>query len=220
MVRPFRILFPAVAALSLCAAVALAQGPPGLTMGHAFHPLHCGPGFYLSWVKLLGCTLVFLAWARGATWVNNDCQEHRLRYQRWNPLVVGSFFGAWLLLLLLPWFWVGFPLLVIAAVVPPAAYIVHRNGQLHPTERVLTPDHLRFCLSQWLAPLGIKFAAEKPSQFDVGPPVQLTPRDCSKEEEGVARATRPALARLRPRAAGPGRRPDAPGDGNHARLHA
>ncbi len=60
-----------------------------------------------------------------------------LNYLRWNPIVFGTFAGALLLHWLLPWFWLGFPLLVIAYVAPLATYIIVRNRKVDNNERVL-----------------------------------------------------------------------------------
>ena len=34
-----------------------------------------GAGYYLSWIKMAACWLVFLAWVGSANWVNRDCQD-------------------------------------------------------------------------------------------------------------------------------------------------
>ena len=83
-----------------------------------------GPGFYLNWVKILACWLVFLLWVKTTDWVSTDCQDLKLDYLRWNPIVFGTFMAAFVLLWLIPYFWIGFPLLVIAYVAPLATYIV------------------------------------------------------------------------------------------------
>ena len=82
----------------------------------------------------------------------------------------GVFFGFYLLMWLLPWFWLGFPMLIVAYVAPLATYIIYRNGQVHPSQRVLTPAHIRFWLSQRFS--GVE--AEKKSAWEKGPPVTLT----------------------------------------------
>lgn len=132
-----------------------------------------GPGHYLSLPKVAVCWALFALWVWTTDWVNRDVQIHNLGYLRWNPIVLGSFLAAFVLLWFLPWFWLGFPLFVAAYVGPLAAYIAYRNGRLPPHQKVLTRDHLRYWLSVKLRPLGIKIAAERPDPHETGPPIKL-----------------------------------------------
>jgi general secretion pathway protein E len=109
-----------------------------------------GPGDYLSWIKIIACWVVFMMWVRSTDWVSRDGQEIRLHYLRWNPIVFGSFMGALVLLWLIPVFWVGFPLLVIAYVGPLAAYIVQRQGSVAADNRDLARDNLCALVAQML----------------------------------------------------------------------
>ena len=52
-----------------------------------------GRAVYLSWIKILACWLVFLLWVHTTDWVSTDCQDLKLDYSRWNPIVFGSFHG-------------------------------------------------------------------------------------------------------------------------------
>ncbi len=62
---------------------------------------------------------------------------------------------------LIPFFWVGFPLLLVAYVAPLATYVVKRNKQLDNDRQVLTREHLRHWFAHQLSKVGIKMAAEK-----------------------------------------------------------
>jgi type II secretory ATPase GspE/PulE/Tfp pilus assembly ATPase PilB-like protein len=146
-----------------------------------------GPGYYLSWIKLVACWLVFVLWVWSADWVNRDVQAHNLGYLRWNPIVAGPLLGAMVLSWFLPWFWLALPLLLAAYAAPLAVYIVHRNGRLMPHQRVLTRDHLRFWLSERLAPLGIKIAAERPDPHETGPPIKLMARGNADPQKDAQR---------------------------------
>jgi len=134
-----------------------------------------GPGYYLSWVKILACWLVFALWVWTTDWVSRDVQEMKLGYQRWNPIVAGPLVGAFLVVWFLPWFWLGFPFLLLAWAAPLFTYVFWRNSKVMLHQRVLTRDHVRFWLSERLAPLGIKIAAERPDPHEMGPPVKVLP---------------------------------------------
>jgi len=133
-----------------------------------------GPGSYLSWVKIVLCWAVFLAWVWTTDWVSRDLQEHKkLKYLRWNPIVFGTFMAAFVLVWFLPYFWVGFPLLVVAYVAPLTTYIIQRNARVEISQRVLTREHIRYWLSHRFKKVGVKIAAEKPDPHETGPPVKL-----------------------------------------------
>ena len=126
---------------------------------------------------------MFLAWVHTTDWVSSDAQEMKQPYLRWNAITVASFLGALALLLLLPSFWVGFPLLVIAYGGPLGAYIYLRNEKVEQHQRVLTPDHLRFLLSNWAGKVGIKIAAETVPDYEKGPPLKLDARGGPTERD-------------------------------------
>jgi type II secretory ATPase GspE/PulE/Tfp pilus assembly ATPase PilB-like protein len=132
-----------------------------------------GPGFYLSWIKILACWGVFLAWVATSDWASTDCQDVKLDYQRWNGIIFGTFFAAFVLVWLIPSFWVTFPLLVIAYVAPLTAYIFYRNSSVDNNRRVLTPEHLRYWFAVHLNKMGTNIAVEKLDPHEAGPPVKV-----------------------------------------------
>jgi type II secretory ATPase GspE/PulE/Tfp pilus assembly ATPase PilB-like protein len=148
-----------------------------------------GPGHYLSWIRILACWLVFLTWVKTTDWVSIDCQEiKKLNYLRWNPIVFGTFLAALVLLWLIPYFWLGFFLLLAAYIAPLTTYIVYRNSQVNNDQRVLTPEHLRYWLGTRLSTLGVKIIApEKLDPHETGPPVKLFARGGPDERTDAAR---------------------------------
>lgn len=154
---------------------AAAAAPAGET-GPALQDGWSGPGNYLSIFKILGAWFLFLLWVRTTDWVSTDAQEQKLNYLRWNPIVFGTFLGAFVLMWLIPIFWVGFPLLVIAYVAPLTAYIIHRNSKVMLHEKVLTPSHMRYLMASYASLIGIKVKAERADPHESGPPVVLTGR--------------------------------------------
>ncbi len=144
---------------------------------YTFKPGWSGPGYYLSLPKLVACWLLFLCWVATTDWVNRDVQEKKLDYFLWNPMVFGPFFGAMVLVWLgIPYFWLAFGLLLVAYVGPLTAYILHRNARVPIDERVLTAQHLRYCLARWLRILGVKMEVEKKPAYEKGPPLLLEAR--------------------------------------------
>jgi len=142
-----------------------------------------GTGHYLSLMKILSCWLLFLAWVWTTDWVSRDCQATKLEYLRWNPIVFGTFMGAFVLVWLLPYFWLGFFLLLAAYVAPLTTYIVYRNGKVASNQRVLTREHLRYWFATRLSQLGMKVEVEKKSEFEKGPPLILKARGGASQRD-------------------------------------
>jgi type II secretory ATPase GspE/PulE/Tfp pilus assembly ATPase PilB-like protein len=135
-----------------------------------------GPGLYFSLLKIGAAYILFLMWVYTTDWVSTDCQELKLQYRRWNPMVFGTFLGAFILVWFLPWFAASCPLLVIAYVAPLASYVVYRNKQVHTSERVLTPSHIKVWLAGRMALFGVTVDTEEKDPHETGPPVILTAR--------------------------------------------
>ena len=149
MIRRWVVVWVLASAVcTLGAAPAFAEGGP--SQGWA------GPGYYLNWMKLAACWLVFLFWVGTTDWVSRDAVEMKMDYMRWNPVVFGTFLGALVLSWLIPVFWVSFPLLVLAHVAPLATYIIVRNQHVEEHQRVLTSDHLRAWFASKLGKVGVK----------------------------------------------------------------
>ncbi len=146
-----------------------------------------GPGFYFSLPKIFACFLLFLLWVKTTDWVSIDCQELKLDYLRWNPIVFGTFFGAFILVWLIPPFWLAFPLLVVAYVAPLASYIVYRNSKVDNNQRVMTPDHLRYVFATALNKLGANIEVEKRDPHELGPPIKVFARSGIDERTDSAR---------------------------------
>lgn len=147
-----------------------------------------GPGFYLSWPKIIACWFLFMLWVKTTDWVNVDCQEVKaMDYMRWNPIVFGTFLGAFVLNWLIPYFWVGFILLFLSYVAPLTAFIIIRNTKVTNDQRVLTPEHIRYLGAFYLNKLGMDIAYEKPDPHETGPPVKVFPQGGADERINGAR---------------------------------
>ncbi len=167
--RPLRLVLLAAALWTISAA-------PLLAADAAADADWRGPGGYCSWVKLLAFWLVFLAWVRSADWINRDGQAMKLDLLRWNPIVFGSFLGGAMLFFLIPFFWLGYPLLLIVYAAPLVSYVLYRNARVHDSDKAFTPDHLRWLAAHWLGMVGIKIAVERRDARDAGAPVKLVAR--------------------------------------------
>ena len=132
-----------------------------------------GPGFYFSLSRILLVCALFFLWVKTTDWVSQDCLRLGLNYLIWNSVVFGVFAAAFLLIWILPWFEVGYALLVIAYLAPLGVYIIIRNKAVEAHQRVLTPDHLRHVFADVAGLLGVKIATEKKLDYQKGAPVQF-----------------------------------------------
>ncbi|MCE9546144.1 MAG: Flp pilus assembly complex ATPase component TadA [Planctomycetia bacterium] len=120
-------------------------------------------GGYLSLAKILACWLLFLCWVDTTDWISQDVQILRLRVHVWNPIVVGTFALAFLLVWVIPAFWFGFLLMIVAYIAPLTTYILFRNARVEDHRKVLTPDHLRHWGIKKLRLFGIKIEPDQPA---------------------------------------------------------
>ena len=138
------------------------------------HSFTRGPGLYFSIWKVLAILALYLLWVRTTDWVSRDTQQYGFDYAIWTavafiPFYVFLFLGA----LTLPMFAVGFGLTVVAYLGSILSYVIMRNRILEPHQRVLTPAHIRFLLSEVLGKVGIKISAERKAAHEKGAPVEF-----------------------------------------------
>lgn len=173
------------------AAAALVLSAAGEAHAQSFLQFSRGEGGYLSVPKLVVVWLVFLLWVRTCNWVNADGQYQKQDIRIWNPLMVGCFLVALLVMLLIPYFWLlGFPLLLIAYAVPLGLYVHQRNAPLHESERVLTPGHIWWVIATQLNRLGLKLPTEKRTSGQGGPPIELEARGAEDDKQNQANLIR------------------------------
>lgn len=154
--------------------------------GYSLQDGWSGPGFYLGWIKVLLCWLLFLLWVRTTDWVSQDGLAMKLDYLRWNPIVFGPFLGTFVLVWLIPFFLIGFPLLLIAYVAPFVSYVVYRNKNVRANQRVFTRDHIRQWMATKLSRTGIKVETEAKDPHETGPPVILYAQGGASERDDRA----------------------------------
>lgn len=140
-----------------------------------------GPGFYFNVFKILAVWLLFLLWVHTTDWASHDGQEMKLDCLRWNPILFGSFLAGFLAMLLIPFFWLGFPLLLAAYFTPLTLFVLYRNKHVEPHQTVMNKDHLRYWFATHLRPFGIKIQAEPVDPHTTGVPVILAAQGAKEE---------------------------------------
>ena len=146
------------------------------------HNIQRGSGYYLSTFKLITVWVMFLVWVKSCDWLSRDTLALRQNSLIWHSVCVGPFILAFMLMLAIPVFAVGFLLMLTALAAPLGAYIYHRNALVESHQRVLTPDHFRQVLSRKASSVGVKIDAEKIEEHQRGPDIQFTAQGGSSEE--------------------------------------
>ena len=100
-------------------------------------------GGYVSAWKLVLFVVGFFGWLPLVNWVYVDTQAVRTNTLTWTLAVLGAGFTSLLIWLLIPVFFIGLLIYLIATSCVMAAYIMNRNARVADFEKVLTPDHLR-----------------------------------------------------------------------------
>jgi general secretion pathway protein E len=142
-----------------------------------------GPGFYYNLLKLLPVVGVYLFWVWTCSWIDRDAKEWKLPQSTWNPIVLGCGVAGLLLVWLLPWFLISFPLLLLLVVTPALAYVNLRNQKVPAEQQVLTPQHL-------LSLLQMKKRPEKDEEKHRGVPVRFIGKSYNQGEEDQSRVAR------------------------------
>jgi hypothetical protein len=92
------------------------------------------PGGYLSILKLGLITFVFLFWVWWVDWINRDAlqvgEKLKMPPEFWNPVIVLSFLIGFAIVMLVPFFWAGYPVFVLAALLPPILYTFTRRSRI------------------------------------------------------------------------------------------
>lgn len=100
-------------------------------------------GGYVAFWKLLLFVLGFFGWLPLVNWIYVDTQAVRTNTFAWTLAVLCTGFLSLLIWLLLPVFFIGLLIYLIATGGVTAAYIMNRNARVADFEKVLTADHLR-----------------------------------------------------------------------------
>jgi type II secretory ATPase GspE/PulE/Tfp pilus assembly ATPase PilB-like protein len=103
-------------------------------------------GGYISIIKLLTFSVLFLAWLPLLSWVHQDAKAVETKSVFWTGIVLGAGAVSALIWLFVPIFIAGMLLYTIAVGATAFAYVKHRNARVLDFDRVLTVDHIKSLL--------------------------------------------------------------------------
>ncbi|HEU5118585.1 MAG TPA: type II/IV secretion system protein, partial [Isosphaeraceae bacterium] len=141
MQRPRLVWAFGVLALLGLTAGAEAAEPLGLLLAQSASLVR-GPGMYLNLLKFVPVLIIYLMWAWTTNWVDTDTKDlNNVRFEMWNSVVFFSGVLGFALLWLIPIYFLGIILLVLAYFGPLFTYIYIRNQTVPDEQMVLTPHH-------------------------------------------------------------------------------
>ena len=175
----FRV-FPAVVALLFTFAVPAAA--------HAADPsFPRGPGFYFSLSKLFLIFGFYLAWIATCYWVNKDATQLQLPVDTWNTLLFGCGVLGFILVWLLPWFLISFPVLIILSLTASLAYVGVRNQHVASPEKVLSERHIKELLERFLR---LRFRNKEDEDAAAEPQIEFHGRSFNQIDDDPGRVKR------------------------------
>lgn len=125
---------------------------------------------FIQPLKLAAIAAGFALWAAFAQWVDKDTTVVNTFRTLWNLIVLPCGAVGAAVALLVPIFWVGFPIMLAVYLALIIAYVVHRNGLVQPEDTVLTAAHFRRIREEGLS-------GKKKKKVEVTERVRLTGHD-------------------------------------------
>jgi general secretion pathway protein E len=149
-----------------------------------------GPGMYLNLFKFVPVVIVYLLWAWTTNWVEHDTRElNNLKFEVWNSALFFSGVLGLILVLVIPIYFLGLGLLLLAYFVPILSYVFARNQTVPDDQKVLTPYHLGEVANDMLYKLGMKplFNKDVGTVDRAGPPIVFVGKSQGGGKEDPAR---------------------------------
>jgi type II secretory ATPase GspE/PulE/Tfp pilus assembly ATPase PilB-like protein len=145
-----------------------------------------GEGYYFNLLNLIVLILLYLCWVRTSAWVDEDARQLHIPTVPWNPLMLGCGIVGMMIVWLLPWFWISFPILLALYLTPSLIYANVRNQRVSEEERVLTENHFARLAERFLR---IQMTEHKPKKEE-GPAIRFIGRSLGQAEEDPLRVER------------------------------
>jgi type II secretory ATPase GspE/PulE/Tfp pilus assembly ATPase PilB-like protein len=98
---------------------------------------------YISIFKLIAFLVLFYPAIPLVRWIYEDSSELDMNQKGWTAVFFGTFAVSVLVWLVIPIFWVGFPIYLIAVGSVSLYYAKQRNTLVHDCDRVLTLEHIK-----------------------------------------------------------------------------
>jgi len=102
-----------------------------------------GYGGYVSPIKLVVFTAMFLAWMPLVNWIHTDARAVRTKINFWTGFIAVSGAATILIWLFVPLFLIGLLLYLVAVGATVLAYAIHRDSRVTDFEKILTSRYIK-----------------------------------------------------------------------------
>lgn len=146
-----------------------------------------GPGSYFSLVKILFFLAVFFCWVGTTHWMHQDNRKLNVPYGiTWNTGMTLAGMIGFLIVWMLPWFWLSFLVLLVLYVTPSLIYVSIRNQLVGSSEKVLTERHLRDLAQKYLR---LKIPEDSRAEEKTkGPPIRFINKSAKDSADAAERS--------------------------------
>jgi len=161
---------------------------PGNRFYRGNNPNGSEVGGYLNPLRFIPVLLLFFLWVWSTRWIDLDSRGLKLDSAQWNSIAMLTGVAAFILVLTLPHFGLGFLLLVSMYAVPLGLYIRERNSRVPDNSKVMTPQHIEKVIRRQLLKLGIDMRQSDTKEDVVGPPIRFVGKSIAKMGDGDSRS--------------------------------
>lgn len=128
------------------------------------HGMWRGPGGYFAGYKVVILALVFMIWVALTDYANREAlrldEYLKTKAPVWSPIYLVSMMLGLVIVLALPWFWAGLPIMMLLVFAPPVVFLVMRNSQVDSDLRRSITDS-----GQISQPINIVDVGSSPVEF-------------------------------------------------------
>jgi type II secretory ATPase GspE/PulE/Tfp pilus assembly ATPase PilB-like protein len=153
-----------------------------------------GPGLYLNLFKFVPVVLIYILWVWTTHWVQKDTEElNNVRKEMWTSVTFFSGVLGLVLLFVVPIYFLGLLILLLAYFGPLFTYIFTRNQMVPDDSKVMTPYHLGEVANGLLFRLGVRsrlFNRSSEGSDMAGPPIVFIGKGIGATKEDPSRIER------------------------------
>ena len=154
----------------------------------AVTPFPRGPGFYYDPYKLGALVISFLLWVKVCAWIDLDAHQLKINGVFWNGMVLLGGLAGFLVIWILPVFWLSAVVFWIAVCAPAYWYVTVRNRRVPAEDRLLTKEHFQRMFKS-VGDRAKRRVAAKTEEKE-GVPIMFLSRSTTGEVEDTARVSR------------------------------
>jgi len=152
---------------------------PGRRFYRGNNPNRPEIGGYLNLLRLIPIVGLLVLWVWSTYWIDQDSRGLKLDAAQWNAIALLSGVAAFLLVLVLPHFGIGFLAMSLLYAVPLGLYIRERNDRVPENSKVMTPRHIEKVVRRQLGRLGIDMGSRNTREESIGPPIEFIGKSVS-----------------------------------------